>query len=106
MNSGHATEQVCVPVCTSGSSKIDFVLLELLTLVDSRNTTVWPKQAKDFGKRRKITIKETVSHTTWKINYERVLRGMLIHILLYLPSEFRVAIRYATNIFAEILTIR
>ena len=40
MNSGHVTERVCVHVCTSGSSKRDFVLLELLTLVISTNTTV------------------------------------------------------------------
>ena len=40
MNSGHATERVCVHVCTSESSKCDFVLLELLTLVASKNTTL------------------------------------------------------------------
>ena len=39
MNSDHVTERVCVHVCTSGSSKRDFVLLELLTLVVSTNTT-------------------------------------------------------------------
>ena len=39
MNSGHVTERVCVHVCWSGSSKCDFVLLELLALVASRNTT-------------------------------------------------------------------
>ena len=39
MNSGHVTERVCVHVCTSGSSKRNFVLLELLTLVISTNTT-------------------------------------------------------------------
>ena len=38
MNSGHVAERVCVHVCMSGSSKGDFVLLELLTLVASRNT--------------------------------------------------------------------
>ena len=38
MNSGHVAERVCVHVCMSGSSKDDFVLLELLTLVASRNT--------------------------------------------------------------------
>ena len=32
-------ESVCVHLCMSGSSKGDFVLLELLTLVASRNTT-------------------------------------------------------------------
>ena len=31
---------VCACVCTSGSSKGDFVLLKLLTLVASRNTTL------------------------------------------------------------------
>ena len=37
---GRASEvSVCVHVCMSGSSKGDFVLLELLTLVASRNTT-------------------------------------------------------------------
>ena len=41
MNSGHVTERVCVHVCTSGSSKRDFVLLELLTLVVSTNTTIY-----------------------------------------------------------------
>ena len=40
MNSGHVTERVCVHVCWSGSSKCDFVLLELLALVASRNTTL------------------------------------------------------------------
>ena len=40
MNSGHVAERMCVHVCMSGSSKGDFVLLELLTLVDSRNTTL------------------------------------------------------------------
>ena len=40
MTSGHVTERVCVHVCTSGSSKRDFVLLELLTLVVSTNTTL------------------------------------------------------------------
>ena len=39
MNSGHVTERVCVHVCTSGSSKGDFVLLGLLTLVVFTNTT-------------------------------------------------------------------
>ena len=34
------TERVGVHVCMSGSSKGDFVLLELLTLVASRNTTL------------------------------------------------------------------
>ena len=38
MNSGHVTKRV--HVCTSGSSKGDFMLLELLTLVASRNTTL------------------------------------------------------------------
>ena len=40
MNSGHVAERVCVHVCMSGTSKGDFVLLELLTLVASRNTTL------------------------------------------------------------------
>ena len=40
MNSGHVAERVCVHVCTSGSSKRDFVLLELLTLVVLTNTTL------------------------------------------------------------------
>ena len=40
MNSGHVAERVCVHVCTSGSSKRDFVLLKLLTLVVSTNTTL------------------------------------------------------------------
>ena len=40
MNSGHVTERVCVHVCASGSWKGDFVLVELLTLVASRNITV------------------------------------------------------------------
>ena len=31
MNSGHVAERVCVHVCMSGSTKGDFVLLELLT---------------------------------------------------------------------------
>ena len=35
---------VCACVCTSGSSKGDFVLLELLTLVASRNTTIYFQQ--------------------------------------------------------------
>ena len=39
MNSGHVAERVCVHVCMSRSSKGNFVLLELLTLVASRNTT-------------------------------------------------------------------
>ena len=48
MNSGHVAKRVCVHVFTSGSSKGDFVLLQLLTLVASRNTTdtsaeiTWP----------------------------------------------------------------
>ena len=41
MNSGHVTERVRVHVCTSGSSKRDFVLLELLTLEVSTNTTIF-----------------------------------------------------------------
>ena len=40
MNSGHVTKRVRVHVCASGSSKGDFMLLELLTLVASRNTTL------------------------------------------------------------------
>ena len=40
MNSGHVAKRVCVHVCTSGSSKDDFVLLKLLTLGASRNTTI------------------------------------------------------------------
>ena len=40
MNSGHGAERVGVHVCLSGSWKGDFVLLELLTLVASRNTTI------------------------------------------------------------------
>ena len=47
MNSGHVTKRVCVHVCTSRSSKCDFVLLELLALVASRNTTVLNSK-KDF----------------------------------------------------------
>ena len=39
MNSGHVAERVCVHVCTSGSWKRDFVLLGLLTLVVSTNST-------------------------------------------------------------------
>ena len=40
MNSGHVAKRVRVHVCTSGSSKGDLMLLELLTLVASRNTTL------------------------------------------------------------------
>ena len=40
MNSGHVTERVSVHVCMSGSSKCDFVFLELLAVEASRNTTL------------------------------------------------------------------
>ena len=40
MNSGHMNKQVRVHVCMSRSLRCDFVLLELLNLVDSRNITV------------------------------------------------------------------
>ena len=40
MNSGHVAKRVCVHVCISRSLKGDFVLLKLLTLVASRNTTL------------------------------------------------------------------
>ena len=39
MNSGHVTKRVSVHVCKSGSSKCDFVLLKLLTLMASKKTT-------------------------------------------------------------------
>ena len=50
MNSGHVAERVGVHVCMSGSSKGDFVLLELLTLVASRNITLTfsARFSKDF----------------------------------------------------------
>lgn len=61
MNSGHVAERVCVYVCTSGSSKRDFVLLELLTLVVSTNTTITEVmlmfiRSKSFCRGNKMTV--------------------------------------------------
>ena len=39
INSGHITKRGEINVCTSKSLQCDFVLLELLALVASRNTT-------------------------------------------------------------------
>ena len=61
MNSGHVAERVCVHVCTSGCSKRDFVLLELLILVVSTNTTITEVmlmfiRSKSFCRGNKMTV--------------------------------------------------